>query len=345
MGHPTTIDYSSIKVELDNGLYEKYLSRELSAKILCEKLDISSYVLIKTFRKFGYKTKTEYRKSNIRNNFFTRIETEEQAYILGFYLADGSLSKKYNRISFSVTKADEEILNFIKDNIAPHEKIRYSKERVTSQGYTSKPMAHLSFISTEIAEDLNKYGIGNNKTYKTDIDISFIPENLMMHFIRGYFDGDGTVYAGVASKKVNGKQYRVENCNWSIISHCECHLVQIKEYLENKHGIKSNIIKDGRGNFLVMINRKEHFIKFRDILYENAHYYLKRKKDKYMSYSIEMKSMSKQVKVLYNDGWLKFESQNAAAKFLGVSDTTIANWLKTPDKSPYLIMFNKNTDS
>lgn len=338
MAHPITIDYDLIKNQLDNGLYESYINQEISTKKLEEILDVSNSVLMKAFRMFGFKTKTEYRHSKIKNDYFKNIHTEEQAYILGFYLADGSLSKKYNRLSFSVTKDDDEVLKIIQSAIAPDEKILYSKENINKEGYISKPMAILGFTSKSITFDLERYGIGNNKTYKTNIDISFIPENLMIHFIRGYFDGDGTVYAGSVTRKVNGKDYLTENCNWSIISHCKTHLLQIKDFLEKEYNIKANVFDDSRGNSLVAITNKEDFLKFREILYKDANFFLKRKKEKYFSYEFHLKKVDKKVKVFYNDEWIEFNNQADAGKFLGVTGTSIRNWIKKGDKAPYLIV-------
>ena len=110
----------------------------------------------------------------------------------------------------------------------------------------------------------------------------------MIHFIRGYFDGDGTVCCVKTHCKrvlANGeeKKYEVTNYNWNIISHNKEPLLIIKNALEKNYGISPNILEDKKGNFLIEINKKEDFFKMRDALYADAHFYLSRKREKYFS--------------------------------------------------------------
>lgn len=50
--------------------------------------------------------------------------------------------------------------------------------------------------SKKLAEDLTKYGCHSNKTYDLTFPNKkiFANEDLIRHFIRGYFDGDGSVF-------------------------------------------------------------------------------------------------------------------------------------------------------
>lgn len=45
----------------------------------------------------------------------------------------------------------------------------------------------------ELCEDLNQLGITPNKSLTLNVDMERIPKNLRHHFIRGYFDGDGSL--------------------------------------------------------------------------------------------------------------------------------------------------------
>lgn len=45
-----------------------------------------------------------------------------------------------------------------------------------------------------MANDLRSYGLTNNKSYNAFIPEQQIPNDLIRHYIRGYFDGDGSVY-------------------------------------------------------------------------------------------------------------------------------------------------------
>ena len=50
--------------------------------------------------------------------------------------------------------------------------------------------------SKKLAEDLTKYGCHANKTYDLTFPNKeiFVNKDLIRHFIRGYFDGDGSVF-------------------------------------------------------------------------------------------------------------------------------------------------------
>lgn len=133
--------------------------------------------------------------------------------------------------------------------------------------------------------------MGQNKTTGATTNLNMIPKDYMIDFIRGYFDGDGTVCMTSGFKKYTAKNGEIkytnyQNYNWSIISKKKEHLLVIQNFLQDEYGLHSNIIEDKRGNYLIEINRKNDFRKIRDILYNNKTYFLKRKHDKFFSYDI-----------------------------------------------------------
>lgn len=274
-----------LKKEFNINDYNEYINGVIRYNDLMLKYNATHYLLDILFKEM----KLEYREKVLQNTtihqFFDSIDSEIKAYLIGFYLADGSLSKD-GRISISVTEKDQYILELYKKYISPHYKITLTKEHKNRQtGYVSKPMANLRIKSAKIANTLTKYNIGNKKTYNNDIDLSFIPEKYFFHFLRGYFDGDGCVCVTNGTRKYtlkNGeeKYYTYQNYNWNIISFNERHLYFIKDFLK-KYNIKSNILKNKKC-YLIEINKKEDFFKMRDLLYKDSNFYLTRKKEKYM---------------------------------------------------------------
>ena len=55
----------------------------------------------------------------IRHNFFSNIETELQAYLLGFYAADGSIDEKRKTFRIHLQQKDSELVYLYKDIISP----------------------------------------------------------------------------------------------------------------------------------------------------------------------------------------------------------------------------------
>lgn len=118
------------------------------------------------------------RKYPLIENYFEKIDSQEKAYVLGFAASDGYNSGR--GLHFRINPKDIEILEFIKSQISPTSKIHnYSNQ------------ADLSINSKRISEDLIKLGIIPNKS-KT-LKFPEIEEKYVRHFLRGCFDGDGSV--------------------------------------------------------------------------------------------------------------------------------------------------------
>lgn len=183
----------------------------------------------KISRKYGinYKTLTKYLKlrnieiNNYHNSchfnydFFDTIDTEEKAYWLGFMYADGYISSKRNYIGLGVALKDIDhlqkynlALNYRKGlNVSQTHQFN-SKELVNSKGeflYTVRTLIK----NKNLWEALNNKGCVPNKSLilqfpKEDIFIEsdkYSKNDLILHFIRGYFDGDGTLGLYQHSKK------------------------------------------------------------------------------------------------------------------------------------------------
>lgn len=270
-------------------VYEKYLYGEISYSSLPKILNSDRYAIDCFMSEKGLKRRKSVIDESTNHSLFSNIDGEKKAYLLGFYLADGSLQGEH--INISISEEDSEIINMFKSAICKYNKVTIIKPCLNKKtGYVSKPMVSITFRSKQISEDLNRYGIGENKTYESDTNLSFIPNDLMIHFIRGYFDGDGTVcYThGISKKKLsNGeyKEYPYNNYNWNIISNNEKIIRIISDFLKENFGIHSNIINDKRGHYLVEINRKKDFFYMRELLYKDATLFLTRKKEKYFSIS------------------------------------------------------------
>lgn len=136
-------------------------------------------------------------KKFVKNeNYFNEITEELQAYLLGFFLADGSIMQpktgaKTKCFGMCLKEEDSYVLELFRDNISPSSKIsNYTKKS------TNKVQCTLKFTAPIFANKLDElYKISCNKTYNETYEFPFelIPEGLIHHFIRGYFDGDGTI--------------------------------------------------------------------------------------------------------------------------------------------------------
>lgn len=116
-------------------------------------------------------------------NIFEKIDSEEKAYWLGFLYADGSVSSAENKIELGLAEKDLSHIEKFKKFTNLNNKISY---RASTKSY------RFCFRSTKCKEDLIKKGCVPKKSLiLTFPTYDQVPKELMRHFIRGYFDGDG----------------------------------------------------------------------------------------------------------------------------------------------------------
>lgn len=146
------------------------------------------------------KSKYEYNHS-----FFKDIQTEAQAYWCGFIMADGcvSINEKNNSCELCIKLHSSDA-----DHLKKFNKIIGGNVPITLfDQYTILPnkekiLSHqcqIRLYSEEMVHDLEKYGIIPNKSLIKQFPNN-IPDSLMNHFIRGYFDGNGTIVFSPKSK-------------------------------------------------------------------------------------------------------------------------------------------------
>lgn len=124
------------------------------------------------------------RKNNFNQDYFKVIDTEHKAYFLGLLYADGNIYLKRNRLQITLVNEDSYILDKFSQEIQSTAKL------YNDRGKYSK----LILDGKTLCEDIIKAGCTPNKSltllFPTEEQVS---SNLLHHFVRGYFDGDGHV--------------------------------------------------------------------------------------------------------------------------------------------------------
>ena len=138
-------------------------------------------------------------------NYFDNIDTPDKAYFLGFIYADGFIIKNHEK------GRGHDILGITLAETEPLEKINRYIEcdkpifSFIQDGYKEDSQKYrLIFPSDHLVKSLEKWGCTERKTFTIKFP-TFLPEDLVHHFIRGYFDGDGSVFRHIV--KNNGKEY------------------------------------------------------------------------------------------------------------------------------------------
>ena len=231
------------------------------------------------------------RKWFVNDDFFEKIDSEEKAYLLGFFLADGSISLQSKcvdswRLCVKNSTDDEEVIKLFQKYIIPDKPIFY-KEGGYRNGSMHKPSCHVVWTSTKMKKDLEiLYNITPRKTFDDKFVMNFNSFDLkyIKDFVRGVFDGDGCV----SISHTNNRQ----SLNIQFYSTSELFLNQIANYLENLFPyIHRKITGRNRKNvtlYCLMFsteNQKTKFIQdLYTLFYKNATCYLTRKKNKFIQF-------------------------------------------------------------
>lgn len=204
----------------------------------------------------------------VNENYFDVIDTEEKAYWLGFIWADGYSARKSTWFLCIQIKDIEHLEKFV-STIKYDGHIKFPKN--SGSFSNSSKMGRLTICRKYLCDRINLLGRNN-----IDLRIPDIPKDLKRHFIRGYFDGDGSVYTYNKSSFVGSKRYYYNWIECSIIGQMSL-LTDINNELIN-YGIKTRYKKSKTDymKYLVVSNKTET-IKMFNYLYDNSSVFIERK--------------------------------------------------------------------
>jgi len=123
------------------------------------------------------------------NEGFFKSWSNEMAYVLGVIYTDGNLycDKGRKIYRFVVSQKEPELLNKLLKLMDCNAELQHRKKHgITGEIYLFN-VHHLQIYS-----DLISFGLSPNKS-KT-IDFPNIPQEFVRHFVRGCWDGDGSIY-------------------------------------------------------------------------------------------------------------------------------------------------------
>ena len=221
----------------------------------------------------------------IRHSFFSKIETELQAYLLGFYAADGSIDEKRKTLRVHLQKQDNEIVYLFKDVISPDARTFTVQSKIVTGRNGMKVQGHESFgvdiTSAEICNDLVNLGIGYNKTYCNLRIPKQIPDKFIKDFIRGYFDGDGCITGYVPNEPNKNPRFRIR---FDIDAKKQSILLDFINFFQ-RNGVNVNLNYLKRDDmYRLTTGSKKEICKIFELLYNNCNFYLSRKFNKFNHY-------------------------------------------------------------
>lgn len=250
-----------------------YLVDKLSLREIAEKFNVSASLIRVTLKKIGVqiRNRCECKVMNYNSNIFDKIDERWKAYFLGWIWSDGNLYK--DRITLRLQEQDKCILDFFNNKIFNGEKnLTYFdcpiiKNTKTNKTYIGKPQYQLQLSNKFIADKLREIGLYPNKS----LTIGY-PKLTNFHadFIRGVFEGDGSV-----NLRFNRFLYFQANiCGNKTL------LTDIMEILKS-NGVNLHLFQEKENLWKIYTPNKNAFIKFYQFMYPDDCFSLIRKREKF----------------------------------------------------------------
>jgi len=238
---------------------------------------------IKTTRvdEYGNEEEVVFQKIRYNQEFFKEWSSE-MAYVLGLIYTDGNLHIRkeksgYELGTLSFGQKDKELVEKFLKLMDCDAQIRF-KERKEFENTTAGELYYFAIGNNDISNDLEKLGITPNKSL--EMKFPEIPEECFRDFVRGLFDGDGSVYL---DNKIMALRIKLLSGSRSFIEQLNIKMTHVGFPNMN---ISYSHTKDNPGAFFIRYTKSIDIIHFYEFIYSNvnAELYYSRKKEIFDKY-------------------------------------------------------------
>lgn len=264
--------WSEEELELLKGVYPTALTEDLQQLFplrSCGSLYNKAYELgvTKTKEFLRQTAGSNSRVYKFNESYFSEIDTQDKAYLLGFIWADGGVDDKHYKMTLNLRYDDVEVIHFLQSQVG-------SSHKLGSVVY-SKPTHHdntyICLCSMKMHSDLVKLGVKSRKSYLQTTPPS-VNNEFKRHFIRGLFDGDGTL--NISKKRQSNVGVKIVNTTTT----CAWLLDTISEEL----GVGGGIYKITDTTYRYDLGGRRQVCKFANWIYTDASFFLSRKYNKFI---------------------------------------------------------------
>lgn len=256
-------------------IIDLYLNKKLSCQSIAEIIGARTSGIYDALKRWNIDVRNlsdSHKIYTLNENYFNNIDTEDKAYWLGFIYADGFLVEP-NSIGIALKNTDKSHLKkFI--NALDSDYAINDYEKIDSYGYSK--YSRVLIRSKNIYNQLMNKGVFLRKSLILKYPSKdILPTKFNRDFIRGYFDGDGTIVLSTNSinfkicgtKELLGEIIRVFNYEIS------------NEFAQKLYKRR----QDDKNNYYISYGGKYKTLKVMRYLYENSNVYLDRKHDRYLN--------------------------------------------------------------
>ena len=190
--------------------------------------------------------------SKIDETYFDNPNTEKSAYWAGFIAADGYIYNLNKYVRLEINIKDKQHLELLGNDIGK-----------TVTEYDKHNSCKLTISSGHIVDTLAQYQITQKKSLTLQFPTNINADNIH-HFIRGYFDGDGSFYK---IYDIVGNQQFLQSLIDSLPFKCDYSFYKPKD----------------QNNYVLRIRTKS-LKQFFEFMYKDATIYLERKYQKQLTF-------------------------------------------------------------
>lgn len=299
-------------------LYEKHQSLSLVAK----ELGKTKEGIRMAMRRYGLEINKPIRYS-FDKRFFKK-NTESVFYWAGFVAADGCLMKKKNSnsniLGIALASKDRDHLVLFKKAINSNHPIHKHIVKNSKQNtkWNDSEKVEIKLSSNYLPQDLARFNIVPRKTHIYEFPKWLVNHPLVNHFMRGYFDGDGSWFVG-ASKKTPQMFFSLRGT---------VDFLKIYRSILEQNGLpvrdKDPRINNGIG--VLEYGGNGHTCKIRDFLYRDATVFMERKYELVKDIKVvERLNLTKEDLQGLLD---RFGQQKLVAEYLGTSRPNVCRLVK-----------------
>jgi len=260
-------------------LTRAYVEQEMSLEKVAECYHTSIQIVRKYMKIHGISA----RPPSLSNRKYKFVESsgflnpvdDWHAYWIGFIAADGHITNT-GFLQIGLAQSDQNMLeNFLKGVHAENPIYQY---KTNNGGMAS----HVQIRDDKLIESLSKWGITPRKSLTIQWPTTF-PIHLYPAFIRGYFDGNGTIFQRYRKAKEHHQGWTETSCRF--ICGSPPFLNELERTL-NLHGIITIKQYQNQGTqayVLPLSGKKENLKKFASLIYQDCSICLERKREIFAS--------------------------------------------------------------
>lgn len=271
---------NEIRIPLgETNVIQEYLDgwaiADLARKYGCSDTNVGQYLRYHGVETNGQRLKTE-TPYTLNEHWLDELDCEEKYYFVGMFYADGTNSADRNQVRVKLEENDKYLLELFQSWFESDRPLQFNL--YDPGGRKPERTWEFNVTSKYLCNRMTELGCPPVKSTITKFP-TWVPDDMMPHFIRGVYDGDGSI--SLFGNNKNGQP----RANITIVNSIDF-VDGLHKYITETLNIRANINDYGGDQVYksVQIEKAHDVKKFLDWMYKDATVFMTRKHDSYIEY-------------------------------------------------------------